>query len=194
MRSTSPLGLAAAESARAQTQPLPLPAQRVGAHWLSEQSQKLLYSCLVFKPEEEAYPEADLLERGLCPSCLPKNACGNGQIAQPSACASLKGVILLASVQMKGPAWISCHALFVGDSGVPYVGGESNSQGICDLKTHVVYLGFPCGSVGKESTYNAGNPGLIPRGRYPGERNGNPLQYSWSSLVAQTVKNLPAIR
>ena len=103
MRSTSPLGLAAAESARAQTQPLPLPAQRVGAHWLSEQSQKLLYSCLVFKPEEEAYPEADLLERGLCPSCLPKNACGNGQIAQLSACASLKGVILLASVQMKGP-------------------------------------------------------------------------------------------
>ena len=84
--------------------------------------------------------------------------------------------------------------LIVGDSGVPYAGGESNSQGICDLKTHVVYLGFPCGSVGKESTYNAGNPGLIPRGRYPGERNGNPLQYSWSSLVAQTVKNLPAIQ
>ena len=24
--------------------------------------------------------------------------------------------------------------LIVGDSGVPYAGGESNSQGICDLK------------------------------------------------------------
>ena len=34
-------------------------------------------------------------------------------------------------------------------------------------------------SVGKESACNAGDPGLIPRSaRYPGERNGNPLQYS----------------
>ena len=27
----------------------------------------------------------------------------------------------------------------------------------------------------------------------PGERIGYPLQYSWASLVAQTVKNLPAM-
>ena len=33
-------------------------------------------------------------------------------------------------------------------------------------------------------------PGL---GRFPGERIGYPLQYSWASLVAQTVKNLPAM-
>ena len=34
-------------------------------------------------------------------------------------------------------------------------------------------------SVGKESACSAGNPGLIPRsGRFPGEGNGNPLQYS----------------
>ena len=39
--------------------------------------------------------------------------------------------------------------LIVGDSGVPYAGRESNSQGICDLKARVVYLGFPRGSVGK---------------------------------------------
>ena len=40
-------------------------------------------------------------------------------------------------------------------------------------------LGFPCSSVGKESTCNAGDPGSIPRsGRSPGEGNGNPLQYS----------------
>ena len=37
---------------------------------------------------------------------------------------------------------------------------------------------FPSGSDGKESAYNAGDPGLIPGpGRSPGERNGNPLQY-----------------
>ena len=27
----------------------------------------------------------------------------------------------------------------------------------------------------------------------PGEGNGNPLQYSWASLVAQLVRNLPAM-
>ena len=33
-------------------------------------------------------------------------------------------------------------------------------------------------SVGKESACNAGDPGLIPGlGRFPGEGNGNPLQY-----------------
>ena len=39
-------------------------------------------------------------------------------------------------------------------------------------------MGFPSSPVGKESTCNAGDPGLIPRlGRFPGEGNGNPLQY-----------------
>ena len=38
---------------------------------------------------------------------------------------------------------------------------------------------FPGGSDGKESAYNAGDPGLIPgSGRSPGEGNDNPLQYS----------------
>ena len=52
--------------------------------------------------------------------------------------------------------------------------------------------GFPGSSAGKESTCKAGDPGLIPgSGRYPGEEIGYPLQYSWASLVAQLVKNLP---
>ena len=39
--------------------------------------------------------------------------------------------------------------------------------------------GFPCGSVGKEPTYNVGDLGLIPGlGRSPGEGKGCPLQYS----------------
>ena len=38
---------------------------------------------------------------------------------------------------------------------------------------------FPGGSNGKASAYNAGDLGLIPGlGRFPGEGNGNPLQYS----------------
>ena len=54
--------------------------------------------------------------------------------------------------------------------------------------------GFPDSSVGKESACNAGDPGLIPGlGRSPGEGIGYPLQYYWASLVAQLVKNLPAM-
>ena len=38
---------------------------------------------------------------------------------------------------------------------------------------------FYIGSDGKASVYNAGDVGLIPGlGRFPGEGNGNPLQYS----------------
>ena len=41
-----------------------------------------------------------------------------------------------------------------------------------------VFLGFPCGSAGKESSCSAGDLGLIPGlGRCPGEENGYPLQY-----------------
>ena len=54
--------------------------------------------------------------------------------------------------------------------------------------------GFPDSSVGKESACKAGDPGLIPgSGIYPGKGMGYPLQYSWASLVAQLVKNLPAM-
>ena len=42
-----------------------------------------------------------------------------------------------------------------------------------------VFLDYPCGSAGKESTCNAGDLGLIPGlGRSPGEGKGYPLQYS----------------
>ena len=45
--------------------------------------------------------------------------------------------------------------------------------------THSSILGFPCGSAGKESTYNVGDLGSIPGlGRSPGEGKGYPLQYS----------------
>ena len=50
-------------------------------------------------------------------------------------------------------------------------------------------------SAGKEFTCNAGDPGLIPgSGRSGGEGIGYPLQYSWVSLVAQLVKNPPAMQ
>ena len=55
-------------------------------------------------------------------------------------------------------------------------------------------MGFSDGSVGKESVCNAGDPSSIPgSGRSAGEAIGYPLQYSWASLVAQLVKNPPAM-
>ena len=48
-----------------------------------------------------------------------------------------------------------------------------------DTLSTPVFLGFPCGSAGKESTCNAGDLGPIPGlGRSPGEGESYPLQYS----------------
>jgi len=63
-----------------------------------------------------------------------------------------------------------------------------------------MYFGSPGGSVGKESTCNVEDPGLIPGWeRSPRERNGNPLQYSclenfmdrgaWQATVHELAKN-----
>ena len=63
-----------------------------------------------------------------------------------------------------------------------------------DLKQNAS-LGFPDSSVGKESACNAGDPSSIPgSGISPGEGIGYPLQYFGASLVAQMVKNLPAMQ
>ena len=54
---------------------------------------------------------------------------------------------------------------------------------------------FPDSSVGKESACNEGDLDLIPGpGRSTGEGIGYPLQHSWASLVAQLVKNPPAMQ
>ena len=58
----------------------------------------------------------------------------------------------------------------------------------------MVTWGFPGSSAGKESTCSAGDPSSIPGlGSSPGEGIGYPHQYSWAPLVAQMVKNLPAM-
>ena len=47
------------------------------------------------------------------------------------------------------------------------------------LNSIIYSAGFPHSSVGKESTYNAGDLGSIPgSGRSPGEEISYPLQYS----------------
>ena len=61
--------------------------------------------------------------------------------------------------------------------------------------THSFSKGLPYGSAGEESTCNVGDLGSTPGlGRSAGEGIGYPLQYSWASLVAQLVKNLPEMQ
>ena len=53
-----------------------------------------------------------------------------------------------------------------------------------------VFLGFPCGSTGKESTYNAGDLGLIPGlERSPREGKGYPLQYSGLDISMDWIEH-----
>ena len=55
--------------------------------------------------------------------------------------------------------------------------------------------GIPFSSAGTESSCNAGDPSSIPgSGRSTGEGIGYPLQYSLASLMAQLLKNPPAMR
>ena len=63
------------------------------------------------------------------------------------------------------------------------------------FKEIFMFMGFPDSSVGQKSTCSVGDPGSIPgSGRSAGERIGYPHQYSWASLVAQLVKNPPAMQ
>ena len=70
---------------------------------------------------------------------------------------------------------------------------------MCIYHMHVVFgkvsVCFPHSSVGKEPTCNAGDPDSTPgSGRFIGEGIGYPVQYSWASLVAQLVRNPPAMQ
>ena len=57
------------------------------------------------------------------------------------------------------------------------------------------FIASPCSSVGKEPACNAGDPSSIPgSGKSPGEGRGYSLQDSCTSLVAQLVKNPPAMQ
>ena len=57
------------------------------------------------------------------------------------------------------------------------------------------YQGFFSGSAGIEFACDAGDPGLIPGlGRSAEEGIGYLLQHSWASLLAQLVKNQPAMQ
>ena len=68
------------------------------------------------------------------------------------------------------------------------------------FKTYLSFRGFPGGSVVKNPPANAGDMGLSPgSGRFPGEGNDNPLEYSclgspmdrgaWRATVHRVAKS-----
>ena len=62
------------------------------------------------------------------------------------------------------------------------------------MHTYTHIWGFLGSSAGKESACNTGRPQVNSWiKKIPWRRVGYPLQYSWAFLVAQTVKNLPAL-
>ena len=70
------------------------------------------------------------------------------------------------------------------------------AQAVCPGSNNMAKAsrGFPGSSDGKESACQAGNPDLISElGGSSGEGIAYLFQYSWVSLVAQMVKNLPAM-
>ena len=101
---------------------------------------------------------------------------------------------------------ILCNRLTLWQSIFPSIRVFSNELAICIrwpkywsflpiCHMPILQMGSPDSSVGKESACNAVDPGSTPgSGRSTGKGIGYPLQYSWAFLVAQLVKNPPAIQ
>ena len=88
--------------------------------------------------------------------------------------------------------WLLLRELAMGEERGPFSRIKGQAWANPCLLPHIIYTAFPGSSAGKESTCNAEDPGLIPgSGRSPGE---GIAQYSWASLVAQMVKNPPAMQ
>ena len=101
---------------------------------------------------------------------------------------SLSHCVLRAGLWALPGMWNKCMAAYPTSRD-----GLSHSK-LWHLCISSAFGGFPDSSVGIESTCNAGDASsILGSGRSPGEGIGHPLQYSWASLVAQLIKNLPAV-
>ena len=104
-------------------------------------------------------------------------------------------VTLFFKFGWKGDSWGLQLSLRMEEALFPLL----EQQQTLDSYKFIVFLtpsgGFPDSSVGKEPACNAGDPGSIPGSwSSPGEETGYLLQYSWASLVAQLVKDAPAMQ
>ena len=104
------------------------------------------------------------------------------------------GAVSRAAVNPGGHSsfWITVFSRDMPRNGIAGSEGSSYFQFFKDPP--YCSLDVPDSSVGKESACNAGDPASIPgSGRSAGEGIGYPLQCTWASLVAQLVKNPPAM-
>ena len=90
-----------------------------------------------------------------------------------------KGILLRPDVAVPVPAPAGFQASCFGLCNFPCKTISASRLHKCSSLSKASVWGFPCGSAGKESACNVGNPGLIPElGRSPAEGHGNPFQYS----------------
>ena len=104
----------------------------------------------------------------------PRGRCWAGQLAQETRAGSLSLALLPI------PFWASLIAQLVKNPPAMQETWFDSWVGKIhwrrDRLTIPIFLGFPGGSAGKESTHNVGDLSSIPGlGRSPGEGNGNPL-------------------
>ena len=98
--------------------------------------------------------------------------------------ATLSNILAWRILMDRGTWWAIVHGVLKSRTRLKRLSSSSS-----------VLFGLPGSSAGKESTCNAGYSGSLPGlGRSPAEGTGYPLPYSWASLVAQMVKNLPAMQ
>ena len=87
------------------------------------------------------------------------------------------GQFLRAEVMSPRPALVKLVARVSPDG--QFVVTENVHKAAALFDAHLWFLDFPVGSDGKASVYNMRDMGSIPGlGRFPGEGNHNPFQYS----------------
>ena len=117
-----------------------------------------------------------LLARFLCPLNSTGKNTGVGYHALLQRSFPIQGWTLHFLVSCNG-RWV-LHLPLV-PPGKPFKGKENVFIHVTFLGQTWPFLGFPCGSAGKESACNVGDLGSIPGlGRSPGEGKGYPLQFS----------------
>ena len=95
----------------------------------------------------------------------------------------------------KGPNWESDHVDTISSTTTQVFYFRYHTLECRERWILIIYMGFPCGSAGKESTCNVEDLGSIPGlGRSPGEGKGYPRQFSvlenftdCKSIVSQRV-------
>ena len=100
----------------------------------------------------------------------------------------LKPSICICNNSKSQRIWSECFILVIISACKFYI--QREREKVINMVYHLTNR-----SVGKESTCNAGDPGLIPgSGRSAREVISYSLWYSWASPVAQLVKNQPAMQ